>query len=61
MARTPVMLLHIGHAGPCLGNRTFLIIVNAHSKWLEVLESKITSGATIYGLSKIIVADNGQA
>ena len=32
----PWSRLHIEHAGPFLG-RTFLIVVDAYSKWLEVV------------------------
>ena len=35
----PWSRLHIDYAGPCFGDKTFLIIIDAHSKWLEVLES----------------------
>ena len=56
--------LHIDFAGPCLGDNTVLIIVDAYSKWLEVLECKQTAESTIthlrqvfgtHGLPEIIV------
>ena len=55
-------------AGPYLGGKTFLVLVDAYSKWLEIMESKITSEAAIcclqsvfatHGLPEIIVSDNG--
>jgi len=59
--------LHIDFAGPFLNNM-FMIVVDAHSKWLEVFRmSQITSQATItrlkrlfsaYGLPERIVTDN---
>lgn len=59
--------LHVDFAGPFLNNM-FMIIVDAHSKWLEVFRmSQITSQATItrlkrlfsaYGLPEQIVTDN---
>ena len=66
----PWSCLHIHFAGPCLGDTTFLIIVDAYSKWLEVLECKQTTKSTIthlrqvfatHGLPEIIVSDNGPA
>lgn len=60
--------LHLDFAGPFLGHM-FLIISDAHSKWLEVkLMNKITASETILqlrevfsvmGLCKEIVTDNG--
>ena len=62
------MQLHIDHAGPFLGKQ-FLIVVDAHSKWLEVeMVPSTSSSYTIeklcrifvtHGLPKIIVSDNG--
>ena len=58
------------HAGPFLG-KTFLILVDAHSKWLEVIPVASTSSqATIqalrrvfatHGLPEMLVSDNGTA
>ena len=70
MARPSLESLHIDFAGPSLGDKTFLIIVDAYSKWLEVLECKQTAESTItnlrpvfatHGSSEIIVSDNGPA
>ncbi|XP_056135203.1 uncharacterized protein K02A2.6-like, partial [Lampris incognitus] len=62
--------LHIDFAGPFQG-KTFLIIVDSHSKWLEVaVVSSMSSSAAIstlrllfatHGLPDVIVSDNGEA
>ena len=64
----PWTRLHVDYAGPFLG-RMFLIMVDAHSKWLEIhAVSSATSAITIdkmrtvfatHGLPEIIVSDNG--
>ena len=66
----PWTRLHIDHAGPFMG-KMFLVIVDAHSKWLEVrMVHSVTSLSTIqelrsvfatHGLPEIIVSDNGTA
>ena len=66
----PWSRIHIDFAGPFMGHN-FLIIVDAHSKWLDVhIMSSTTSAATIdtlrrvfatHGLPKTIVSDNGTA
>ena len=60
--------IHIDFAGPFLG-RMFLVVVDAHSKWPEVIQmSSTTSTNTIdvlrrlfaaYGLPRQLVSDNG--
>ncbi|XP_060546945.1 uncharacterized protein K02A2.6-like [Pantherophis guttatus] len=65
---TPWARLHIDFAGPYKGN-TFLVIVDAYSKWLEVvLMSTTTADAVIkvlrrlfatHGIPDLIVSDNG--
>lgn len=60
--------LHLDFAGPFLGH-TFMIVVDAYSKWLEVFKmGSVTPQATItrlrrlfavYGLPEHIVTDNG--
>ena len=60
--------IHVDFAGPFIG-RQFLIVVDAHSKWPEVIEMKTTTAsATIrelrqlfssYGLPEQLVSDNG--
>ena len=66
----PWTRLHIDHAGPFLG-KIFLVVVDAHSKWMDVVIVPSTSSqATIkalrpifatHGLPEIIVSDNGSA
>ena len=63
----PWYRLHIDYAGPFLGHM-WLIIIDAHSKWLEIFQmSSTTSTATIqclrdvfarFGLPERIVTDN---
>ena len=62
------MRLHIDYAGPCFG-KYFLILVNSHSKWLEVHPvNAATSAMTIeklkfifstHGLPEMTISDNG--
>ena len=64
----PWSRIHIDYAGPLLG-RMFLVIIDAHSKWVEVFPtSSATSPATIallqstfarFGLPETVVSDNG--
>lgn len=64
----PWRRLHIDYAGPYL-NRMFLVVIDAHSKWPEVVVMKnATSATTItalrnmfarFGLPDQIVSDNG--
>ncbi|XP_033637865.1 uncharacterized protein K02A2.6-like [Asterias rubens] len=64
----PWSRLHVDYAGPFMG-RMFLIIVDAHSKWLDIhAMHSATSLATVeklrqtfatHGLPDIIVSDNG--
>ena len=64
----PWSRLHLDFAGPYM-NHMFLIIVDAHSKWMDVhLMKSITSSQTIeklsqvfaiHGLPKKVVTDNG--
>ncbi len=65
---SPWKRIHIDYAGPFL-NKMFLVVVDAHSKWPEVIQmSSTTSQNTIealqalfarYGLPEQIVSDNG--
>ncbi|XP_061177726.1 uncharacterized protein K02A2.6-like [Saccostrea echinata] len=60
--------LHIDFAGPFM-NSMFLLIVDAHSKWLEIFPMKTTTATNTIeklrilfsqlGLPKVIVSDNG--
>ena len=62
--------IHIDYAGPIKG-KMILVIVDAHSKWIEALTvNAATSNATIgklqsvfttHGLPEVIVSDNGTA
>lgn len=64
----PWLRIHIDYAGPFLG-RMFLIIIDAHSKWLEVYPTNGNSSQTTIeklrqcfaaqGLPQILVSDNG--
>ena len=64
----PWQRLHIDYAGSILG-KSFLMVMDAHSKWPEVLEMVNTSAShTItalrqifarFGLSEQVVSDNG--
>ena len=68
--KRPWVRIHIDHAGPFQG-KLFLLVVNAHSKWMEVVIVLSTSSqATIkalkpmfscHGLPELIVSDNGIA
>ena len=64
----PWSRIHVNYAGPFLG-KMFLVVVDAHSKWPEVLIAKsTTTDSTMealrtlfgrYGLPKQLVSDNG--
>ena len=64
----PWLRIHIDYAGPFL-NKMFLVIVDAHSKWLEVLSVSNATTVTIKLLLNVftthgllpntIVSDNG--
>lgn len=64
----PWQRVHIDFAGPFM-NRTFLIVIDAHSKWPEVIEMKSTTAQrtigelrklfAAYGLPEQVVSDNG--
>ena len=66
----PWSRIHIDYAGPFLGNM-FLIVVDVHSKWMEVeIVPATTSAHTIqklramfatHGLPELLVSDNGTA
>ena len=60
--------IHIDYAGP-INNTYYLVVVDAHSKWVEIFPTQtITSKATIallrscfarFGLPVVLVSDNG--
>lgn len=64
----PWARLHADFAGPFQG-RTFLIVIDAHSKWIEAVCTQSTSSAVVieelrtafakFGLPETIVTDNG--
>ena len=64
----PWQRVHIDFAGTFM-NRTFLIVIDAHSKWPEVIEMNSTTAQQIivklrklfaaYGLPEQLVSDNG--
>ena len=64
----PWTRVHIDYVGQFMG-KMFLLIINAHSKWLEVYPTAVTtSTATIvllrksfvtFGLPEVVVSDNG--
>ena len=64
----PWIRVHVDYAGPVM-NTYFLVIIDAHSKWIEVLPTRDTSStATInlirnvfahFGLPMTLVSDNG--
>ncbi|KAL5459767.1 hypothetical protein EMCRGX_G033139 [Ephydatia muelleri] len=64
----PWQRIHIDFAGPFLGSN-FLVVVDAHSKWPEVVEMKTLTSAKMiealrelfatYGLPQQLVSDNG--
>ena len=68
--KSMVSVSHIDSAGSFLG-RTFFIVVDAHSKWLEVTPVVSTSSQqavqvlkhlySTHGLPEVVVSDNGTA
>ena len=64
----PWMRLHIDYAGPFLG-KMFLVVVDANSKWLDVVSvpsattqhtiAKLMSIFATHGLPEMIISDNG--
>lgn len=64
----PWSRLHVDYAGP-LGDKMFLVVIDAHSKWIEVFPvNSATAAATIenlrqlfaqFGIPDTIVSDNG--
>ena len=64
----PWRRIHIDHIGPFLG-KYFLVVVDAHSKWIEIMVVPSTSAQhtirhlrsvfATHGLPEILVSDNG--
>ncbi|XP_042148783.1 uncharacterized protein K02A2.6-like, partial [Ixodes scapularis] len=69
-ARNPWSRIHIDFAGPFQG-KVFVLVVDAHSKWLEVIQIASMSSAAVcqrlrvlfatHGVPDTIVSDNGTA
>ncbi|KAM7281410.1 uncharacterized protein ISCGN_005791, partial [Ixodes scapularis] len=70
IARNPWSRIHSDFAGPFQG-KVFLLVVDAHSKWLEVIQIASMSSAAVcqrlrvlfatHGVPDTIVSDNGTA
>ena len=68
--KRPWSRIHVDHAGP-FQNKIFLIVIDAHSKWLEVIVVPSTSSSNTiralrtlfatHGLPEVVVSDNGTA
>ncbi|XP_037529456.1 uncharacterized protein K02A2.6-like [Rhipicephalus sanguineus] len=68
--KTPWHPVHVDFAGPLLG-RTYLVVVDAHTKWVEVRHvTQATSAVVIdvlrstfatFGIPRKVVSDNGKA
>ena len=66
---SPWSRVHVDYAGPLPGNKMILIIIDAHSKWIDAHVTEVaTSAATIgklmqtfatHGLPDTLVSDNG--
>ena len=64
----PWSRIHMDYAGPYLGHR-FLVVIDAHSKWIEVIPmNSTTTTATVeklrimfaqFGIPEVVVSDNG--
>ena len=65
---TPWQRIHVDFAGPFMG-KMFLVVIDAHSKWPEVVEMPSTTAQkavdelrklfSAYGLPEQLVSDNG--
>lgn len=51
-------VIHIDFAGPFLG-RTFMVVVDAHSKWPEVIEMKTTTASSTIQELRTLFASYG--
>ncbi|XP_028164567.1 uncharacterized protein K02A2.6-like isoform X2 [Ostrinia furnacalis] len=68
--KRPFHRIHIDFLGP-INNLTYLIVVDAHSKWVEAYYMKCTSSSSVvsklmefisrFGLPQTLVSDNGTA
>ena len=65
----PWVHMHIDFAGPMAGEKMYLIVIDAHSKWLEVVPMGVCSALTTiqalrtlfaqFRIPEMIVSDNG--
>ena len=55
---TPWYLIHVDYAGPFQGHM-FLVIVDSHSKWPEVVCTNLTTSAQTIEILQTIFARNG--
>ena len=54
----PWSRVHIDYAGPFMG-KMFLVIIDAHSKWMEVHKTASSSSTATVGLLRTIFATLG--
>ena len=65
----PWARLHIDFAGPMNGGKMILVIIDAHSKWIEAIPTNGSTSSIVieqlrtlfsrYGIPEVIVSDNG--
>ncbi|KAI4890378.1 hypothetical protein NFI96_005277, partial [Prochilodus magdalenae] len=65
---SPWSRIHVDYAGPFMG-RMFLVIMDAHSKWLDayplksstsqITIEKLRQSFSVFGLPQVLVSDNG--
>ena len=70
MAKKTLNCIHIDHAGPSQG-KMILVVIDGHSKWLEVVVVPSTSSINTirvlrtlfatHGLPEVVVSDDGAA
>ena len=56
--RKPWQRVHVGYAGPFQGTM-FLIIMDVHSKWPEVIRTQSTTSAKTFEILRSVFARNG--
>ncbi|KAG8191123.1 hypothetical protein JTE90_010047 [Oedothorax gibbosus] len=59
VSHAPWSRLHLDFAGPVLGGNTFLILVDAYSKWLEVVHMTSTTSLALIKVLRRIFATHG--
>ena len=65
----PWTRLHIDFAGPMTGGKMILVVIDAHSKWIEAIPTNGATSAIVieqlrtlfsqFGIPEVIVSDNG--